>query len=56
MFAYHDSLHASAMVFENINPFLVNDPIVYLLKKKHKTFGFLVFLGGIKWEHWLEMC
>ena len=23
--------------------------------KYQKTFGFLVFSGGIKWEHWPEM-
>ena len=37
-----------------IDPFLANVPILYPLKHQ-KTFGFLVFSGGIKWEHWPEM-
>ena len=42
--------------FENIcmqrrfNPFLTNDPILYPLKTL-EVFGFLMFSGGIKWEH-----
>ena len=27
----------------------------YTLWKHQKTFSFLVFSGGIKWEHWPEM-
>ena len=34
----------------SINPFLANVPISY-----PPTFGFLVFSGGIKWEHWPEI-
>ena len=30
-------------------------PILYPLKKPENTFGFLVFSGDIKWEHWPEM-
>ena len=37
-----------------VNPFLANVPILQPLKTP-KTFGFLVFSGGIKWEHWPEM-
>ena len=33
------------------NPFPANVSILYSLN----TFGFLVFLGDIKWEHWPEM-
>ena len=39
----------------NFNPFLSNVPILYPLKTLEKTKGFLVFSGGIKWEHWPEM-
>ena len=35
----------------SIKPFLVNVPILDPLK----TFGFLVFSRGLKWEHWPEM-
>ena len=38
----------------SFTPFLANVPILYLLKTK-KTIDFLVFSGGIKWEHWPEM-
>ena len=34
-----------------VNPFLANVPILYHLKTK----SFLVFSGGIKWEHWPEI-
>ena len=38
------------------NPFLPNAPILYPLKTPENLFsGFLVFSGGIKWEHWPEM-
>ena len=33
-----------------LNPFFANVPVSYPLKH-HKTKGFLVFSGGIKWEH-----
>ena len=36
------------------NPFLANVPILHRLKHQ-KTFGFLVFSGVIKWEHWPEI-
>ena len=36
---------------QNVKPFLADIPMLYHLK----TFGFLVFLGGLKWEHWPEM-
>ena len=34
---------------------LPNASIIYLLKKKQKTFGLLVLSGGIKWKHWPEI-
>ena len=37
-----------------LNPFLANVPILYPLKPA-KNQRFLVFLGGIKWEHWPKM-
>ena len=39
---------------ERVNPFLAKVPILYHLKTPH-TFGFLAFLGGIKWGHWPDM-
>ena len=41
----------------SINPVLANVPILYLLKtpKNLKTFGFLAFSRGIKWNHWTEI-
>ena len=38
-----------------LNLFPANVPILYPLKTPENTFGFLVFSGGIKWEHWPEM-
>ena len=37
----------------SVNPFQVNVSILYPLKHQ-KAFGFLVFSGNTKWEHWLE--
>ena len=37
-----------------LNSFLANTPIIYPLKTP-ETKGFLVLLGGIKWEDWLEI-
>ena len=36
--------------FYYLNPYLANVPILHPVK----TFGFLVFSGVIKWEHWSE--
>ena len=37
--------------FYYLNQYLTNVPILHPVK----TFGFLVFSGVIKWEHWPEM-
>ena len=42
------------IAFFAFNPFLANVPILYPLKTSENQ-GFLVFSGGIKWEHWPEM-
>ena len=34
-----------------VNPFLTNVPVLYPLK----SFGFLMFSGGIEVENWLKM-
>lgn len=39
-----------------INPLLVNVPILYPLTIPHSLFGFPVFAGGIKLQHWEEIC
>ena len=44
-------LHQCNVLTNNLNPFLTNGLILYPLK----TFGFLVFSGGMKWQHWPEM-
>ena len=38
-------------MMNGFNLFLANVPILY----PPNTKNFLVFLGGIKWEHWPEM-
>ena len=38
----------------SINPFLANNLILDPLKTP-ENFDFMVFSGGIKWEHWPEM-
>ena len=51
------AVHFFAMEKFQINPILANVLILYPLKRpeNQKTFGFLVFSGSIKWEHWPEM-
>ena len=41
-------------VLNGLNHFWPMFPF-YTPLKHQKTFGFLMFSGGIKWEHWLEM-
>ena len=35
--------------------FLANGPIFIPPENTRKTFGFLVFSGGLTWEHWPKM-
>ena len=38
----------------SINPFLANN-LILDPQKTPENFDFMVFSGGIKWEHWPEM-
>ena len=51
---FHSSNSSLTSLDLFINPFPANAPF-YTHRKHQKTFGFLVFSGGVKWEHWPEM-
>lgn len=40
---------------QKIDLVLPSVPILSPLKLTENIFGFLIFSGGIKWEHWKEM-
>ena len=40
---------------KHFNPFLVHTRISFIPPENTRKPNFLVFLGGIKWEHWREM-
>ena len=47
-------IHQELTGVYGITPFLDNNPILYPLKTP-ENYDFLVFLGGIEWEHLPEI-